>query len=149
RRRLNTRRRAPWPAGCMALSPCAAPASSPPPSARRRSGELASALREACGQHDLVLDLLRLAGAVEALLDAHAARAAVTRAELRIAQVAEHLPRERLDVRRRHERARRAVLQHLADAADVEGDDGLRERHGLDDRARQRIGVDARDDRDI
>ena len=41
------------------------------------------------------------------------------------------------------------VFDHLGDAAHVEGDHRLSERHRLHDRARKRIGVDARNDRHV
>jgi hypothetical protein len=72
-------------------------------------------------------------------------------AQLRIAEVSEHGRSEPVDVRggAADELARRAVVHHLADAADVERDDGLAKRHGLEDRARKRVFVDARDDGDV
>jgi hypothetical protein len=115
----------------------------------RRAAALAAHVPD--GTQDLVLDGATVRRGIERSLDARSRGRAFCDPPAGLAHVVAHGRGQPGDIRRcaRDERPGPARFDHLDNATHGERDDWLGHRHRLDDRARQRIRVDARDHRDV
>ena len=109
-------------------------------------------------EHDLALDAARMGAGVELAHDPLARRGALRSPKPGVGRIPDEGIREPGDRRRagppvsgglEGDELSGAVIEHLDDTTNCEGDDRFAHRHRLDHCAGQRVGVDARDDGDV